>query len=293
MEFDYSWKALYRPGEADNFFDMANPPAFQSNATRYSPINAWWLSEFSRLIYRQDADEIGERANLVTRKDIMRRFGFDETHFFNRNGMQAGLINGRSERNQSFSILVFRGTNCLDNWLSNLNAIQTDWENSGMVHAGFKKAFIHSWEEIQEELNRLQTPIFYAGHSLGAAMAILAAAKKPPTAAYTFGAPRVGNTSFGYSFKKTKIFRVVNHQDIVATVPVSMIPFEFSHVGTLHYIASNGRMIENPGVSTLLYDRSKKNNFQMKRKRFTTLPDFLADHAPVNYSAHLERQILM
>ena len=67
--------------------------------------------------------------------------------------------------------------------------------------------------------------MYFTGHSLGGALAILAATLISPTrhgAVYTFGAPRVANYKFFFGLKMP-IFRVVNSADIVPRVPPGII----------------------------------------------------------------------
>ncbi|KAK1430516.1 hypothetical protein QVD17_13321 [Tagetes erecta] len=90
-------------------------------------------------------------------------------------------------------------------------------------------------ESVVEEIKRLRKlyegetlSITVTGHSLGAALALLAAddlstcAKDmPPIAVYTFGGPRVGNKGFAkrLSSQNVKVLRIVNSQDLITRVP--------------------------------------------------------------------------
>ena len=57
MAYNHSWQAIFRPGASDDFFMGNRPMAFAVDADGFNPVNAWWLSELSRLIYRRDAGE--------------------------------------------------------------------------------------------------------------------------------------------------------------------------------------------------------------------------------------------
>jgi hypothetical protein len=70
-------------------------------------------------------------------------------------------------------------------------------------------------------------PLFITGHSMGGALAVLTAWRlatlgRPPVATYTFGAPRVGDTTFcsGYALPT---YRIVNRLDIVPEVPLTSV----------------------------------------------------------------------
>jgi len=97
MDEDNSFDALMNPGEANNFFDIADLPELDPSATTaYSRTNSLWLIEFSRLIYRQ------------------------EITFFNEDDTQAGLfVNNKVQ----CAALVFRGTLGLDDDITDAKAI--------------------------------------------------------------------------------------------------------------------------------------------------------------------------
>ena len=80
---------------------------------------------------------------------------------------------------------------------------------------------------------QLVCPIFYTGHSLGAAFATLAVARYPPRAVYTFGSPRVGNEAFAASLQVVPIHRVVDNKDAVVLLPPEAMGFR--HVDLLTY----------------------------------------------------------
>jgi alpha-beta hydrolase superfamily lysophospholipase len=120
------------------------------------------------------------------------------------------------------------------------------------------------WGEISNELKTFDGPIFYTGHSLGAALATLAAARRAPKALYTFGSPRVGNAAFIASLGNIPIYRVVDDRDLVATVPPEALGFR--HAGVL-------RLLKEPRTGTL-FDWIGV---------LIAPPKPLADHAPINY----------
>jgi predicted lipase len=73
------------------------------------------------------------------------------------------------------------------------------------THEGFQAALDAAWPLVETKLTALiqarRRPIFFTGHSLGAALAVLAAEKAKdghlvPAAVYTFGMPRAGGRHF-------------------------------------------------------------------------------------------------
>jgi hypothetical protein len=102
-------------------------------------------------------------------------------------------------------------------------------------------------------------------------MATLAASLHPPQAAYTFGAPRVGDRRFAQSISGTPLFRVVNRPDIVQLLPPSLPPFGYRHAGIRHTVETLPLLEERSGAPAR-----------------PAPPAFLASHAPAAYSAHLQ-----
>jgi predicted lipase len=179
----------------------------------------------------------------------------------------------------AFAALVFRGTEqrasdfAAD--LADLH-VRSDAEIVD-VHSGFKAQLDAIWDEIEVELAKLTCPVFYTGHSLGAALATLAAARHPPQAVYAFGSPLVGNSAFARMTARLPIHRVVDGSDIVTVVPPKK--FGFVHVGTEHRI---GTSAAKPRLTTLIVGALRSIMSIHKHP-----PKYLADHAPKNYVERL------
>jgi triacylglycerol lipase len=310
MDEDNSYKALMNPGEAENFFDVADLPEFDPNATtKYSRTNSLWLSEFSRLIYRQENDEKPRPATFLTRNMILAAKGWQEHLFFNKDDTQAGLFVHSSKK---YAALIFRGTLGLDDTITDAEAVPVRWDGAGYVHEGFKHAFDAVWENlIKPTLLNLALPFFITGHSLGAALATLAAARSLQEPAlkqlllclYTFGSPRVGDKAFSADLRNLFHCRMVNDEDIVTTLPPPLsipgVPI-FQHVGQLHRIEHDGHLHVFPtdfDSIEMRSPRSGKVNFVEALGGFLNgvrvfgfePPEPLRDHTPVNYTARLEK----
>ncbi len=291
MDFENSWAAVFKPGLATRYFDVHAERPFQATATTYTSLNAWWLAELSRLVYKQERDEIGDRAGEQTRNQILSEVGLAETAFFNAGGSQAVLVGPSGPDGPRFAVVVFRGTDDLQAWFDfNFDLVPTRWPEGGKVHQGFQEAFNVIWHQIDAALPP-GVPTLYAGHSLGGALATLAASRRPPTSTHTFGSPRVGDADFVAAVPHDTFFRVVNNRDIVTEAP----PVGLEHVGQLHYITHDGDLLVDPDDATVRADRLHRDpSFDLKRNlidRLTGPPQELADHAPVNYVAHLERAV--
>ena len=286
MRFNCTWQALLNPGGSNHYFDANDLKPFQVDASGFSMINAWWLSELCRLIYKKDPEETGRGSNTPTRNEILNTVYLEEHRFFNSGKAQCAIIISKKEIKDAFSVLVFRGTSGkLENWFHNFNAFPSKWPCGGWVHKGFKTVFDGIWEDVHTSLLSVRQPIFYTGHSLGAVLATLAASVRPPRALYTFGSPRVGNAGFIHSLKNIQIYRMTNSRDIVSSAPPSFLSFKFLHAGELHYLDHKNC----PNFSTDGYKEgctaSADTHFP---QWFPPPPKFLADHAPINYTACLQ-----
>ena len=123
-------------------------------------------------------------------------------------------------------VLAFRGTAHLRNWLTDLDC-QFVPSSYGRVHAGFAAALSAVFAQLAElifDAHYAGKKIWLTGHSLGGALALLAARQliKPMAGCYTFGQPRVGDADFCQSYDallKSRTHRVVHDADIVPRVP--------------------------------------------------------------------------
>lgn len=287
MPFDNSWKALLKPGDATEYFTRSEIPPFEPDDTDYNPANAWWLAELCRLVY---CDRVAIRRSALAQVNLHRRrfFDVDETQGF--------IVEARDK---SFTVLVFRGTAQLEDWLVNLEITAEDWEKGGQVHEGFQEALDDVWGEIEPVLDQSSGPVFYTGHSLGAALATLAASLRPPRALYTYGSPRVGDAAFVETLQDVPVYRVVNNRDAVTTVPPSLPHLKLVHTGdiknenhALHYITHDNKIWVNPTADEVQDDRERSAaalDDTVDRRRWFDPPQRLSDHSPINYVTHLER----
>ncbi len=274
MEFDNSWRAVFNPGLAAEFFSP--PPDGAPEAVReFRATNAWWLAELSRLIYRDSA-----AAGAQSRDRILAGVGLRESRFLHRRSTHCAIVEPRGEAASPIAALVFRGTDGPVDWRTNLKTALADWSPGGVVHTGFRTALEDVWPELETALDRLTKPIFYTGHSLGGALAMLAASRRPPLAVYTFGAPRVGDAKFGETLADVAAYRVVNRRDTVPKSPPNLGRPRYRHAGELRAISIG----ESAGPSR----RNRVPPLPGDRRWFYP-PGILCDHAPVNYVACLER----
>jgi hypothetical protein len=287
MQDNLSWRAIFRPGCLDNYFDPSARSPFQVDAQGFNPVNAWWLADLCRLIYRKDRVVNGQEAHRPTRNDILNSVGLEEVHFLRYPYAQGALIRTSLKAAEHFAVLVFRGTSGnIDTWMTNLQFAQTSWPRGGMVHGGYKRIFDALWPELRDLLKTLDCPVYYTGHSLGAALATLTASVSPPKALYTFGSPRVGNLAFAKTLQHVNAYRIVNTHDMVSAIPPNIGPLAFCHAGTV-------QDLHRPKTSSTLRRPSLLSirRLLVRLASWRHAPRFLAEHAPVNYTTRLRTKL--
>ena len=142
------------------------------------------------------------------------------------------------ESGKELIVIVFRGSQEPQDWMTNFNLNEEDFHTRGGVHQGFNEALKLFLETMKIEGSTAQefplslfdidrinknTEIILTGHSLGGALATLAGCQlyemgiaKENIEIYTFGAPPVGTERFcNYYNDKLNIYRLVNEEDVV------------------------------------------------------------------------------
>ena len=172
------------------------------------------------------------------------------------------------------TLIAFRGTET-KNFSGQVHDLLTDAKISHVqfgphqkskVHSGFLEAVDSIWDEVSEFIQENTVSgdkLWFTGHSLGAALATLAAAKivfdnDTPYeigGLYTIGQPRTGNKYFKAEFDKrmrNKIIRIVNNNDLVTMIP---LPIGYRHIGGFHYINRAGTFSPDIKMWKVRHDR--------------------------------------
>ncbi len=220
--------------------------SFNANTSRYDPKNAYWLSVCSNIIYRN--------ANQI-RKQVCNQWKLKRFNFINRKNSQCFIAS-----NSHMILLCFRGTET-----SEIKDITTDLDADQVnaygakVHHGFHRAYQQVKSAVCTQLkkhNNKNKPIYITGHSLGGAMAVLAAMDLTNRgfnvqSIYTYGQPRVGNKAFCSLYQqrfKGCSFRLVNKDDKVPESPPKNLSIagkklmEYRHSPLSITIASGNRL---------------------------------------------------
>ena len=213
-------------------------------------------------------------------------------------------------------VVAFRGSASIRNWITDAEFERTilvsgEDGTCSKVHKGFERALNSILAPLIARLGgcsvlKMQDskPIFLTGHSLGGALAILAALELqrngfPIAQVYTFGQPRVGNGDFKRRYDAAlgdRTFRLVYQEDIVARIPhLPAWPDVYRHVGTEVFIPSDAPIksaddfLINPSVWRLLLSDAWGIYRAFLISKFQGALDPMLDHHINNYRAALLR----
>ena len=275
LPHDHSFRGLFGPQRDYPYFEGAATWPFEP-ASGFDAAQAWWLAEASLLSYVRERDFVAA---------AWARAGFDTVAFFSERSTHAFAAD-----NGAVCLVVFRGTESdgFEDFKTDLRFLLTT-EPGGRVHRGFQEALDLIWPALAVHL--LDRPCWFGGHSLGAGLATLAAARHGATQAlYTFGSPRVGDAKFRDAFP-APAYRIVNNNDIVTRVPP---PIFYHHVGVLKYFDAQRRLRDEPGLWDRVHDqvaghtaRAKENLRRWRAGDFKAIVvDSLVDHSPLHYAIH-------
>ena len=206
-------------------------------------------------------------------------------------------------------LLAFRGTVDVKDWLRDLTlfSIETDY---GSVHRGFYVGFQQVRKRIVGELAKasaVDKKLFITGHSLGGALATIAAAELchefSNIAVYTFGQPAVGKRDFKAHIDRnvSRFHRIVNDDDIVAKVPPGYVHCgevkRFNYSGAIRAItestiASQASMLSLEEFCELQQNLSSSPDLGVVlnvQEGLLPIPS-IADHRLARYLAKIMRQ---
>ena len=206
------------------------------------------MATLAKLVYLKHEGSNGTPDETEILKELKSLDGdFEEVVPFDKSSSQAIVV-----KHKRYVVAAFRGTDELADWWDNLKATSAPG-HLGSVHQGFQDALMDVWPAMRAQLRAFRKssaglPLWLTGHSLGGAMATLAAAQlihadEPFYGAYTFGQPRCGSRDFARTFNteaKERFFRFQNNNDIVTRAPARIMGY--SHVGKFIYISSKGEL---------------------------------------------------
>lgn len=288
------------------YFAHADQWLFEADAVDYSRVNAWWLADAAFLVYggSEFVREAFEASPLPNQGFQLDWLGSAEQN------------RGMVLQSEQAMVIVFRGTRFESHTLLDIAEFvlihQDDlWTDSqflpaacqagGKVHEGFREAFLETQSRLDEVLSRRRSrqKLWLTGHSLGGALATLAAGHvqpQPVHGLYTYGCPRVGNQAFVAALPQQSHYRFVHRDDWVTTVPPELLGYV--HGGVLRKLPGSGprRFWADVASGTDLLIAALKSMASQLRVDVGQLPFKiygLTDHAAVYYAIHLWNDLLV
>jgi Lipase (class 3) len=280
IAYDPSRESLFKPYIRETVFNKHE-----------TTISAYVCAELSRLAYLPFETDILNGTTFLDRlKSDLDKGGLKYEYHFDiaATGTQ-GFVASLGEQ----LVLAFRGSEPdLGDISTDLNSWQAGFGTVAgtQVHAGFKTAFESVWPLLHVKFgDRLNTAI-YTGHSLGAALATLAAYTANNHVPHSlpkliaFGSPAVGNKVFAEHLNNILAEQYVNCCDIISRLPPASLGF--AQVGIRKYINENGQLgvISTPSAEKTDQSAARYDYFLNQAWRIgTVIVRDLADHAPINY----------
>jgi triacylglycerol lipase len=267
-------KVIRDPGEESFvFFSDVRAPHASLSFLRRSLV----MAELAMIAYNDEAE--AQRAAQA--------IGFSEARLFDKNGAQAFRF-----RNEHDVVLTCRGTQITE-WndiKADANAVMATLGAIGNVHSGFNNEVDVLWPMLEELLRGETQPVWFCGHSLGAAMATICAYRckassvaKDPQELHTFGSPRVGCKKYIRHAQVTH-YRWVHNNDIVTRVPPVLMGYR--HCGNELYFDRYGRIRKLTGVW-----RSRDRWRGLIKGLLQWRLDMLSDHSIRQYAEHLAEAV--
>jgi hypothetical protein len=249
--------------------------------------NAWWLAEAALLTYWAPSRAL----------PCFQEAGFLKTEFVDESGAQCYV-----SWTDDFVVVAFRGTqpDQFSDVFDDAKFGLVPWDRSpALVHSGFKGALDRVWPHLTRVLSPLveSRTTWFTGHSLGAALATLAADRcESDSCVCTLGSPRVGNEAFAKAFNARfgdRSRRYVSDADIVTHVPPPL-PLPYVHIDQLRYIGADGSVgDQTPALGHFFNEligqvRHLRETVELlKNGSMQTAPDFLLDHMPRGYATDI------
>lgn len=274
IDYDATMIALTMPGERDSVLGM---PGFTGTSVEAL------CAECARLAYVGFDRSSRERQRL---DDSLATIGMAPSTVIVDAGTDTQAFG--STLPDGRRIVAFRGTqpNRLKDLITDGKASMVPWISLTRVHQGFSEAFTAIRPSVAGFLAGGGGAVV-TGHSLGAALATLAASVFPGAALVTFGSPRVGDQAFvdllGNSAHSQR--RYVDCCDVIPTLPPPFPGF-YVHSGDEIYVDRSGVIPKSISIIDKAMDRVAANcDYGLRytaRHGDVPVREF-ADHAPINY----------
>ena len=264
-------------------------------------INAHSLSRIVLLAY--------ETQNKIEEMALLWKYPEKKHFFFFKNDTQAFLLIDSKKM-----IISFRGTDTAANALEDAIFVKTaPWNNEKEieVHWGFWKALQQVWPDIKKHISdfltadkstEMKREIWFTGHSLGGAMAVLAALDLSMEQAsqddqilyhvYTYGQPKCGNKAFADAINRRipSYYRFVNYLDAIPRVPTQSL-MGYHHAGQFYWLDSTGVKCHDEEAYHKALEVKDKYDKPQVRDNVVKLFQHINDHLMISYEQKIRNSL--
>ena len=272
---------LYPPVRGYSYFEAASVLPFASEAEPQTAANIWWLAEHALLAYDQPATIEAALAPHGYRAECFADRA-SSTFAYAAIGADHGVLSFRGTEALTPGDSLFKLGDVVRDWLTDARFARRGFDDAGRVHAGFGAALERIWPGLESVL--AQAPRWWCtGHSMGAALAALAAVRigrrgNTLAALATFGQPRTGCANFALRLDALPCVRVVNACDLVPRMPPERLGF--AHAGTLLHL--DAEQFTRYGAT--VRGHLRRLPATLKHGVGALTPIELIDHAPLYYA---------
>ncbi len=282
------------------YFAFSDELPFQPGASGVNPVNAWWLADAAFLVYGT-----ARFIESAVQASPLRAQGFHLDWLGTADDNRGMVLS-----NDGAIVVVFRGTrlqvhslidsaevvllNQDDLWIDG-QFLPAVCRVGGKVHAGFLRAFAEISDRLDQvvQTRRPEQRLWLTGHSMGGALATLAAAHIGAAAVqgiHTYGCPRVGNAVFAGLLPVESHNRFVHRDDSVPALPPEFLGYV--HAGTLLPVTGSPPRKFLEDLTTCARDLAAALGAMASETRINSgaLPfkiSGVADHMPVYYATLL------
>jgi hypothetical protein len=311
----------------------------QTTSSSYDPNTAWWLAQCASLSYENKITVAKELHRIgfeqLTFFDTRGTQAFLAEHPGINGSKKIAILAFRGTEEDSVDILT--DINFVRRLFPDENILQEPSLNKSSpkqklyTHGGFLEGVLNVWgTALTKEIKEIyasgdvnwpgypgisnaicqlppDTTLYFTGHSLGGALATIAAYKAmlyrstiQLTALYTFGSPRAVQRPLANKINselKGKIYRVVNYTDVVPRLPPRIpVIFNFHHVDDLIYFSQSGKRKHlssgqqlQADIGVLLLTLCEMGIWVLTCHQYT--PKTIESHQINRYIKNLEREI--
>ena len=251
-------------------------PHFDTSKALYCPKNAASSAVISELAYKgRRAAEVaawgwGYKLEFFEAGDTQIIMLFNQSHIIIApRGTDVSVEKGERSKSWLRWLIKLILKIDIDDIITDMKFTKTKGPFGSRVHRGFKEALDKVWDDlllsvIMKTNRKHDFPVFITGHSLGAALGVLIAARLQDFGSrqyqvkgvYLFGCPKVGDADFARRFDTfvPSCWNIGNQNDIVNRIPPTAF-FRYYSVGDRVYIDGLKNIHHNPSNEFIRSDR--------------------------------------